>query len=296
MTTPLLLDGSMGHEIVNRGGKSGYGEWGIDALHENPAIIGAIHREYIDAGADVITTNTYSVTRTRLRHVGIEDRLAELAALGGQLAVEARTARARPDVQIAASIGPLEGSYINSFTLSYDEMVAEFSELMTLLAPYVDIYLGETFSTRIEAQAFLTAAQDQPKPIWVAVSLDDSAPAHLRGGETLVSALATIAPFAPDAVLLNCCMPESIDQQLTTLQRAGVPYGGYANGFVKIPDNWQKDRDVVAQIASRTDLSPAVYSQHAQNWLQAGASIVGGCCDIGPEHIAHLRQTLDAQA
>ena len=81
----ILLDGGMGQEIVNRGGKGGYGEWATAALHENPELVRQIHIDYIDAGADVITTNTYGATRTHLRHVGLEDRFEELGAGGGEI-------------------------------------------------------------------------------------------------------------------------------------------------------------------------------------------------------------------
>ncbi|MEO1163067.1 MAG: homocysteine S-methyltransferase family protein [Chloroflexota bacterium] len=291
---PLLLDGSMGQEIVNRGGKSKYGEWAVAALHENPDLVSDIHRDYISAGADVITTNTYSTTRTRLRHVELEDRFEELVQLAGKLAFDAREDSGKKGILIAASLGPLEASYINEFALSYEEMVAEFDELMRLLSPYVDIYLGETFSTIIEARAFLTAAQNHDKKVWVSYTLDDASNTHLRGQETLSDALGILNDFTPDAVLLNCCKPESIDERIDALKDTGHAFGGYANGFVAVPDEWEDDGDVVMQIKSREDLSPQVYGSHVQRWIEAGATVVGGCCDIGPAHIAHLRKLIDS--
>ena len=82
---PILLDGGMGQELVNRGGKGAYGEWAVAALYENPDMVRAIHRDYIHAGADIITTNTYSATRTRLDHVAMENRFAELVRAAGSL-------------------------------------------------------------------------------------------------------------------------------------------------------------------------------------------------------------------
>ena len=77
---PILLDGGMGQEIVNRGGKSGFGEWAVAALYDDPDLVREIHLDYIRAGADVITTDTYGTTRIRLRHVGMEDRFEELGS------------------------------------------------------------------------------------------------------------------------------------------------------------------------------------------------------------------------
>lgn len=291
---PILLDGSMGQEIVNRGGKSGYGEWSLAALHENSQMVKDIHLDYINAGADVITTNTYSTTRIRMRHVGIEDRFEELVKLAGELAVTARDEAGSGHVKIAASLGPLEASYIKSFTLSYEEMVEQFSELMTLLEPYVDIYLGETFSTTKESRAFLEAAQGRDKQIWVSWTIHDHGETNLRGDVALKQAIATLDGFTPDAVLINCCTPDSIDNALPILRGTGLTYGGYANGFTEIPSEWISDGGV-DQIISRTDLTPQVYADHAINWVHAGAGIVGGCCNVGPAHIAELRKALDSE-
>lgn len=296
MTTyskPLLLDGSMGQEIVNRGGKSDYGEWSVAALYENPKLVKEIHHDYIQAGADVITTNTYSTSRTRLRHTGMEDRLAELVNIAGSLALSAKKDSGKDQLQIAGSFAPLEASYISEFQLSFDEMVAEFRELMDLLDPYIDLYLGETFSTTLESKAFLSASAGRNKPVWVSWTLHNHGDNHLRGEETLSEAVDSLKVFAPDAVLINCCKPESIDKMIPKLQASGLAYGGYANGFTEVPDSWEGEDNTI-KIMSRKDLSPQVYATHALNWVKEGASIVGGCCDVGPAHIAHLRNKLDA--
>lgn len=291
---PILLDGSMGQEIVNRGGKSGYGEWSLAALHENPQMVKDIHRDYIEAGADVITTNTYSTTRVRMKHVGIEDRFAELVTLAGELAVQARNESGADHVKIAASLGPLEASYINAFSLNYDEMVEQFGELMTLLDPYVDIFLGETFSTTQESRAFLEAAQGREKTIWVSWTIGDHGNTELRGDADLKQAIETLDGLTPDAVLINCCTPDSIDNALPILKNTGLTYGGYANGFKEIPSEWISDGDV-DQIIARTDLTPQIYADHAMNWIDAGAGIVGGCCNVGPAHVAELRKAIDSK-
>lgn len=291
---PILLDGSMGQEIVNRGGKSGYGEWALAALHENPQIVKDIHADYIKAGADVITTNTYSTSRTRMKFIDIEDRFEELVKLAGELATSARDDANANHVKIAGSFGPLEASYIHDFALGFDDMVAQFRELMTLLDPYVDIYLGETFSTIQESRAFLTASQGRDKPTWVSWTIQDHGTTDLRGDESLQQAIDSLKDFSPDAVLINCTTPDSIDKALASLKKTGLPYGGYANGFKEVPKQWISDGDV-DQIISRTDLTPEIYALHALNWVNAGAHIIGGCCNVGPAHIAELRKTLDTR-
>jgi S-methylmethionine-dependent homocysteine/selenocysteine methylase len=290
-STPILLDGSMGQELVNRGAKSEYGMWAVSALYENPEMVKAIHTDYIQAGADVITTNTYATTRTRLRHVGMEERLAELVHIAGKLAIEARETTQAEHVQIAACLPPLEASYASDFKLDFDGMVAEYRELMNILEPYVDIYLGETLSTSQEARAVLTASQDFDKSVWISWTLQDHGLSDLRGGESIQEAIDSIRDFSVDAILINCCTPDSIEIALPQLEASGIPFGAYANGFVEIPDEWIY-QESVQQLDTRTDLSPKLYAEHAGTWLKAGASIVGGCCEVGPKHIARLRDMI----
>ena len=291
---PILLDGGMGQEIYNRGGKAGYGEWAVAALYEDPDLVREIHLDYIRAGADVITTNTYGTTRMRMAAVGIEDRFEMLVRAAGELATEARVEAGRDEVRIATSLPPLEASYVSEFELSFEETSAQFAELMDLLDPYVDIYLGETLSTSFEARAFLEAAQGRGKTTWLALTLVDHGGTDLRGGERLADVAAIARDYATDALLINCCTPDSVTAALPILQEGGIPFGGYANGFVEIPKSW-KERAGVVQLETRTDLSPeAAYAQEVKRWIDAGAAVVGGCCETGPAHIARLRQLIDS--
>lgn len=288
----ILLDGGMGQEIVNRGGKGGYGEWASAALREDPDLVRQIHADYIEAGADVITTNTYGTTRARLRHVGIEDWLDDLLRTAGQLACEARDHSAKRDVRIATSLPPLEASYASEFTLSFAQTAAEFAEVMDLLNPYVDIFLGETLSTIFEAKAFLQAAAGRCKPVWLSLTLEDHGSTRLRGGESLTGAIAALSDALPDALLINCCTPDSIHSAMPILAANPTPFGAYANGFVEIPESWD-EAGGVAQLSTRRDLTPEVYAADVARWMAAGASIVGGCCEVGPAHIARLRRLID---
>ncbi len=289
---PILLDGGMGQEIYNRGGKSGFGEWATAALYEDPQMVRDIHLDYIRAGAEVITTNTYGTTRLRMEAVGLEDRFAALIRAAGELASEAREKAGRSGLRIATSLPPLEASYASEFELSYDETSAQFGELMDLLDPYVDIFLGETLSTSFEARAFLEAAQGRGKTTWLALTLEDHGGANLRGGEKLHDVIDLAGEYAPDALLINCCTPDSIHTALPILQKSGIPFGGYANGFVEIPAAWD-ERGGVVQLETRTDLSPEAYAADVARWIAGGAAVVGGCCETGPAHIARLRQLID---
>ena len=92
--------------------------------------------------------------------------------------------------------------------------------MMDLLDPYVDIFLGETLSTAFEACAFLEAAQDRSKTVWLSLTLDDHGSTNLRGGESLAEVIESLRDFQLDALLINCCTPDSIHAALPILRPA----------------------------------------------------------------------------
>ena len=130
----------------------------------------------------------------------MEERFEALVRTAGELACQARDEGGRGEVRIATSLPPLEASYVNEFALSYDETSAQFGEMMDLLDPYVDIYLGETLSTSFEARAFLEAAQGRGKTTWLALTLGDHGATDLRGGEKLEDLVALTREYKPDAL------------------------------------------------------------------------------------------------
>jgi len=98
--------------------------------------------------------------------------------------------------------------------------------------------------------------------------------------------------YKPAAVLINCSLPEAITQGLPILTDCGLPFGAYANGFTKISDGFKEDAPTVAALTARTDLTPEAYADHVMGWVSAGATIVGGCCEVGPDHIAEIARRL----
>jgi homocysteine S-methyltransferase len=110
--------------------------------------------------------------------------------------------------------------------------------------------------------------------------------------------LASVLPVAlaggAEALLANCSAPEAMPAALQALSRADLPYGAYANGFHEITKAFLADSPTVDALTARTDLSPEGYAATALGWVAAGATIVGGCCEIGPAHIAALARALTA--
>jgi S-methylmethionine-dependent homocysteine/selenocysteine methylase len=285
----IILDGGMGQELINRNA-SGQGVlWSAGALFDFPEAVQAVHEDYIRAGADVITANSYSCIRNNFEPEGLSDRLGEMNRLAAELAHRARDTCGKP-VLIAGSMGPQRGSYRPDLVGSYDETEALYREQAEFLAPLVDLFICETLSCLVEARAAANAAVSTGKPVWLSWSIEDSGAAKLRSGESIREAWADIADSGVSAVLLNCSPPEAISNVLPGLVSiSDVPVGAYANAFTPIPEKWDFHGEESIP-PSRIDVTPRAYADHAANWLEAGARIIGGCCEVGPEHIAYLNQ------
>ena len=289
----ILLDGGMGQELINRNA-SGQGVlWSAKALFDNPAAVQAVHEDYIRAGADVITTNSYACIRNNFEPEGLLDRLGEMNQLAAMLARQAMD-KVGKQVLIAGSMGPQNGSYRPDLVGSYDETYLLYREQAEFLAPLVDLFICETLSSIKEARAAVAAAHSTGKPVWLSWSIEDSGEAKLRSGEPIRAAWDDIAGTGVSAILLNCSPPEAISKVLPTLIAVcDVPVGAYANAFTPIPDKWDFHGDESIP-ASRRDVTPQAYADHAASWMAAGARIIGGCCEVGPAHIARINRSLRA--
>jgi len=283
----VLLDGGMGRELRHRGVPILDTIWSANALLVAPEVVRDVHRDYLESGAEIITTNTYGVIRKELAKEGVEHRFAELNRLAGALAQEARQKSGR-QAWIAGSLPPLQGSYRPDLVGAYAEIEPRYEEQATLLAPHCDLMLCETMSSAAEALAAATAAAKTGLPVWVSWSLHEDNSGRLRSGETVTEAAKAIAHLPVSAFLVNCCSPESIGAAMPELARLGGAAGGYANAFRPVPKDWVMDRDGLLPL--RDDLDPEHYARHAADWRAKGARIVGGCCGTGPGHIARLHE------
>lgn len=292
MSDITLLDGSIGQELVKRSGDRATPLWSTRVMIDRPDLVAAVHLDYFNAGATVATTNTYAVHRSRLVRVGLEDEVLSLLDVAVDQAKQARDAHGRG--RIAGALGPLLATYRPDLKPDPDEAEHKFGELVAAMAQHVDLFLIETVSSILEAKGVLRATQHSGKPVWLALTVNDDDGTHLRSGEPLTDIVPLLDCFDPEAVLLNCSRPEAITQGMAILAGFGRTCGGYANGFTRISDGFLKDAPTVDALEQRVDLGPSVYADHAMRWVEQGASIVGGCCEVGPEHIAELARRLRA--
>lgn len=291
MNPVTLLDGGMGQELVHRAGDRPTPLWSTQVMLDHPGLVQQVHADYFAAGATIATTNTYAIHRDRLEGTGLSDRFAQLHQ---NAIAEVRAARERRGGgRIAGSIGPLRASYRPDLHPPAPEATAAYAEIAGLLGPACDLILCETVASRAHAESVLAGAAAASRPVWLALTVQDDDGTRLRSGEAL-SDVIDLAVSGAQAILVNCSSPEAISASLPVLAQSGLPFGAYANGFERISEAFLGDKPTVDSLTARRDLTPAAYADHVMGWVDAGATIVGGCCEVGPAHIAEIARRLKA--
>ncbi len=292
MALITLLDGGMGQELVSRSGDLPTPLWATRVMLDHPGMVRAIHADYFAAGASVATTNTYAIHHDRLMRFDLDAQFETLHRTALSQAAEARTDHGRG--LIAGSIGPLIASYRPEVTEPIAIAAPKYAEIAGLIGGHVDFILLETMASLEQAESALMGAQAAGKPVWLSVSVNDHDGARLRSDEPISGLRPILERYRPAAVLANCSVPEAMSAALVELARFDLPYGAYANGFTHISGNFLIDAPTVAALTHRHDLTPEKYTDFALSWVAQGATIVGGCCEVGPAHIRHLHAALVA--
>ncbi len=261
-----ILNGPMGSELGARGVPTPAPLWSALAITEAPDVIAAIHREYVDAGATVHTTNTF---RTKRRSAGENwENLARKAVKIARLSVP-------KGHRIAGGIAPLEDCYRPD--LSPADPRLEHREVCRVLADAgVDLLLCETFPHVGEALVATEEAVATGLPVWVAFTAGPEAdllsPSEVeRGAREAVERGASV-------VLFNCTRATKTLPYVDRLSQVGVPFGVYANagppedglGWTDTPDG------------------PERYLELVSAWVRLGATFVGACCGLAPAHVRAL--------
>jgi len=295
-----IMDGGMGRELEKRGAPFKQPEWSALAMMETPEIVKDVHKAFIASGASVITTNSYALVPFHIGEKRFKNKCKSLAASSGEMA-RAAVNETQALIQVAGSIPPLFGSY--RADLYRPVRVVEIATpLIEGLRPFVDLWLCETQSLidePIQIKQLIDNLDVQKKPFWVSFTLEDSksnSEPLLRSGEPVAEAVKAMVAVNADAVLFNCCQPEVIGQaikttraQLASLDTKNIEIGAYANAFPPQPKDAKANEGLSAL---RADLTPSSYLNWAQQWVQDGATLIGGCCGIGSEHIAVLSEKL----
>jgi S-methylmethionine-dependent homocysteine/selenocysteine methylase len=270
-----VLDGPMGTELVRRGVPTPAPGWSAHALQTAPGVVEAIHRDYVARGAAVHTANTF---RTHRRMLGV--RWEELA----RRAVRIARGSIPSGHRVAGSLGPLEDCYRPDLSPGSASRSEHRELARALVDEGLDLLLCETFPSAVEAIVAVEEAVRTGAETWVGLTAGPDGslmtPEQMRGvGAACVAAGARV-------VMVNCTAAARTLPFVVRLAELGVPFGAYANAGPKDDAvGWGSD----GRSGSRA------YAALARLWLDAGATVVGGCCGTGPDHIAELVSLRDAQ-
>jgi homocysteine S-methyltransferase len=302
----LLVDGGTGSELRRRGFALDGGAWSAPASLTDFELLRSIHSDYVAAGADVISTNTFAATRFVLEAAGLGERAAEVVRRAVKAAREACDASGR-DVAIAGSMSCLPPRFDARAYPDASTESAAYRELAEgLAAAGVDLIALEMLEDTEHAARACEAARAAGLPVWLGVSCrlrDDGALVAFDYPETpLGRVLDALLPFSPDAVNVMHSPPGAVAPAIRAIgARSRGVLGAYPEleggitGFAPSGTaTFGGDRSRSGARATRATLSPAELAALASYWIGAGARIVGGCCGATPSHVRALRTAIDS--
>jgi 5-methyltetrahydrofolate--homocysteine methyltransferase len=279
---PVLLDGAMGTLLQDMGLEDGEpGElWNL----ENPEAVRAAHAAYAEAGARLLTTNTFGGTRPRLELHGLGDRVVEVNRTAAQVA---RSVAAERGLLVAGDLGPTGELLAPLGTLTHDEAQELFAQQLTgLVEGGIDLVLVETLSDLGEADAALAAAQQVAPGLPVVVTMSFDTNTRTMMGVRPSDAVAHLARAGADAVGANCGRgPEEMEviaAEMVEARTADLLLVAQSNAGLPqlVGDRFEYDA------------GPHDLAAHAVRLAALGVDLVGGCCGSTPAHIAAMGATL----
>lgn len=280
-TAPVVLDGGLGTLLDARGHDVADLLWSARVLREQPDAIEAAHDEFFRAGATVATTASYQVSRDGFRRAGLSEAEADTALDTSVRLARVAADRAGDGRVVAASVGPFgatraDGSeYHGAYGITVDELAAwHRPRIEALWAAGPDVLAIETIPSLAEAEAVVRALEGTGAVAWLSYTV---AGGRTRAGESLDDAFA-LADASPEIVAtgVNCCAPIEVSAALRAVRGAtDKPAVVYPNSG----EEWDaKNRRWMG--------SPTLPPELLEDWVREGAFLIGGCCRVGPEHIA----------
>ncbi len=288
----IILDGGTGRELEAQGASIDPPLWSANAFYTDPDVVKKVHKSFIAAGAMVITANTYTITQYHLKNANKSNDQLKLLDLAYTQAHRARD-ETNTSVRIAASLPPLSESYRSDLVLDDKLLEQEYTLLIDQAVKHrADILLGETLSCAKEARIIAQAAQKTNIPLWLSFTVDQTG--NLRSGERLKEVAKELLNHGVTVLLVNCSTLQNIEFSIDIYQELGqeftFQYGAYGNRYNEIRKDYKL---ALKSTVINEEISPLQYTDAVKSWIKKGASIVGGCCGIGPEYIEHMKQNIN---
>ena len=285
-----ILDGGMGQELLARGMEPNGTLWSANALLQEKyhRLLLDTHIDFIKAGAEVIVTTTFTTRKIRLSDNNVENKFEYLNTKAGEIAFEAK--KLYPRVLIAGGLPPQYLTY-EADTRSEDEIKDNFHSQAKLLNPFIDFFYFDVLSSVKEFKIAIDCIKEFNKPYLVGAHISEGT--NLPSGEKISEIITNIKHKKLLGIILSCISPENYDLNLNEIKNLGVPFGFKLNAFIKTnpKPNYtgaykkSKTGNPNEFLGQRKDLTPEKMAEFAKKFKEAGATIMGGCCETRPSHI-----------
>ena len=288
-----ILDGGMGQELLARGMDPNGTLWSANALLQTKyhKLLLDTHLDFIKSGAEVIVTNTFTLRRKRLRDNGIEDKFEYLNIKAGEIAK--KTKEFAPNVLIAGGLPPQDNTYEED-KRENNEIRENFYDQAKVLNPFVDFFYLDVLSSVKEVKLAIEAIKSFNKPYLIGAHISKGT--KLPSNESISDIINKIEHKNLLGLMLSCVSPENYEKNLYEIQNLGVPFGFKLNAFVTTTNTkssymaaYKKSKGNPNEfLGQRKDLTPEKMGEFAKKFKDAGATILGGCCETRPDHIKEL--------
>lgn len=288
-----ILDGGMGQELLARGMEPNGTLWSANALVQekyHPLLLDT-HLDFIKAGAEVIVTNTFTLRRKRLEDNNVDDRFVYLNMKAAEIANQVK--EFNPNVLIAGGLPPQDNTYVAD-TRNDDKIKKDFYDQAKIINPFIDFFYFDVLSSFKEVKLAVEAIESFNKPYLIGAHISEGN--KLPSNETVSSLIDKIEHKNLLGLILSCISPETYERNLNEVKSLGIPFGFKLNAFVtttSIKGSYmaahRKSKGNPNEfLGQRKDLTPKKMAEFAKKFKEAGATILGGCCETRPEHIKEM--------
>jgi len=294
-----ILDGGMGQELLNRGLKPRGTLWSAEALlkEEYHQLVINTHLDFIHSGAEVIVTNTFTARKGRLIQNNCLEYFERINRKAVELALRARDL-SKKNILIAGGLPNQKQTYSANLGDDLKEIESRFHEQAFFLKDDIDFFYLDVMGSGAECKIALESIDKFNLPVLVGVHVKDNG--KLPSGENLAKIVHDFQNKKWLGILTACVSPTAYELVKDELKNLNLPYGFKLNAFDKIPDNyvvtsadsWGRDGNPKNILGINQDLNEEKFYNLVKNYMNEGATILGGCCEIKPSHIKAISKLI----
>ena len=290
-----ILDGGMGQELLNKGLKPKGTLWSAHALIDENChqLVIDTHLDFINAGAEVIVTSTFTARRNRLIQNDCEKYFEKINIKAVELAQKARDI-SKKEILIAGGLPNQKQTYTADLGKDLNLIEKNFYDQAKLLKNGIDFFYLDVMSSGLECEIALKSIETHNLPVLVGIHLRDNG--QLPSDEKIVDIFKKYKNKNWIGIIMACISPTAYELVINDLKKINIPYGFKLNAFKKIPkgytvatkDEWGNAGNPTTVLGKNTDLNESRFYECAKKFKENGATILGGCCEIRPSHIKEI--------